>query len=370
MTPRIAEVHLHQLDLPVVGGSYGLASGPVTALDSTLVRLVTDTGVTGWGEACPIGTTYQPQHAGGVRAALTVLAPALVGTSVLGTGPAHAAMDHALAGHTDARAAVDIAVWDVFARSLGVRVCDVLGGAVVERVPAYHAFGVMDPDGVAAAVGTQVDAGFRRLQLKVGGRPLDEDLAAIRAAAAEVPPEVQLVVDANRGWDGVATVTVSRQCRDLPLVIEQPVATLAELRRIRGRLVHPVLLDESTTDLETVLAIVDEGLCDGFGLKVTRLGGLTPMATVRDVCRVRGLPHTVDDTWGSDVIAAAQVQLAATVSPDLLAGVWLAAPYVDGHLDVGGGITADRGWIDVPAGPGLGVTPDPERLGPPIASWD
>ena len=74
---------------------------------------------------------------------------------------------------------------------------------------------------------------------------------------------------------------------------------------------------------------VGSGLVDGFGMKVTRIGGLHPMAAFRDICAACALPHTCDDHWGGDIIAAACTHIAATVDPRRLEGVWLAQPYAD-----------------------------------------
>ena len=82
------------------------------------------------------------------------------------------------------------------------------------------------------------------------------------------------------------------------------------------------------------------------------------MATFRDLCEARHLPHTVDDSWGGDIIAAAYVQLGATVSPKTYEGTWLAQPYIEGHYDPSGGIKIEDGHIAAPSAPGLGISPD------------
>ena len=111
------------------------------------------------------------------------------------------------------------------------------------------------------------------------------------------------------------------------------------------------------------------GLCDGFGMKVTRIGGLQPMATFRDICETRSMPHTCDDAWGGDIIAAACTHVGATVSPRLMEGVWLAQPYIEGHFDPENGIRIEGGHIRLPQGPGLGIRPDESRFGAPVASF-
>lgn len=358
---RIAEIHIFRRDLPVVGGSFATARIHASTLDTTIVELVTDSGLSGYGETCPLGPVYQPAHAFGARAALQELAPHLLGMYPLQIGCVRRSMDHALAGHSYAKAAIDIALWDLAGKAYGARVCDLLGGATAEQIPTYYSIGVVPPEeAVQIATERQAD-GYRRIQLKVGGRPIQADIEAVRAVAAALDAGVALVVDANRGWTTRDTVMASEAWRDLPLVLEQPCDTLAEIATLRGRLHHPVYVDEAAEDLPTILRIVGEGLADGLGLKVTRVGGLSTMRAIRDVCEARNVPITSDDAWGGDIIAAACLHLGATVEPRLLEGVWVAAPYIDGHDDVDGGIAPQNGYLRLPNGHGLGITPDTSR---------
>ncbi len=366
---RIAEIHIHQKDLPVIGGPYTMARTKVDALDSTIVRLVSDTGLIGHGETCPVGPVYQPQHALGARAALEQMAPGLIGEPVLTPLTLRRTMDGLLNGHNYAKAALDIAVMDLIGKHYGARVCDLLGGAAVEKVPSYFATGVGHPDEIARIALEKVREDYPRLQVKVGGRPVEVDIETIRKVWEAVGTEARLAVDANRGWTTRDALRVSRECPDIPFVMEQPCNTIEEIAAIRGQLGHAMYLDENTEDLTTVLRAISLGVCDGFGLKVTRLGGLNPMATVRDICAARSMPHSADDSWGGDIIAAACVHLGATVDPRLLEGVWLAAPYIDGHYDSENGVSIEAGHITVPKGPGLGITPDDGIFGSPVNSF-
>lgn len=97
--------------------------------------------------------------------------------------------------------------------------------------------------------------------------------------------------------------------------------------------------------------------------------GLSDMRTIRDVCLTANLPITCDDAWGGDIIAAACTHIAATLHPRLLEGVWLAAPYIEGHYDSENGIKIEDGHIQVPTGEGLGVQPDNALWGAPVISF-
>lgn len=366
---RIDRVDVFRVVLPVRDGPYRMSLTEVTSLDSTVVAVRGDDGTVGYGEVCPLGPTYQDQHAAGARAALSEIGPALLGLDPRLGELVGARMDQALRGHRYAKSAVDVACWDLAARAQGSRVCDLLGGARRDRVPAYRVVGIGSPVEAAAAARSREAEGFGRLQIKVGGRSVEEDVATLEAVAAALQPSTQIVADANRGWTTSDAVLVSEACHDITMTIEQPCETYQQCVSLRGRLRHPLFLDEVIDSTDAVLTAIAEGVADGFGLKVSRMGGLSAMRTIRDICRARRLPHTVEDSWGGDIAAAACVHLAATVEPTLLEAVWIAAPYVDGHIDRGGGIVDAGGWIDVPTGPGLGVVPDPQALGEPVMSF-
>ena len=133
---RIARVDVFDFTLTYVHGHYVMSGGRVIgSLSSTIVRVTTDTGIVGWGEVCPLGTTYLASHAGGARAALALLAPAVVGLDPTNLASVGDAMDAALMGHEYAKSPIDVACWDVIGRAVGVNVTTLLGGRRPEPPP-------------------------------------------------------------------------------------------------------------------------------------------------------------------------------------------------------------------------------------------
>jgi 4-hydroxyproline betaine 2-epimerase len=366
---KIKELHVYAHDLPVRNGPYRMAMTEVWSLPTTLVKLVSDSGQIGWGETCPVGSTYAEMHVGGGRAALQALGMGLIGCEV---APVllHQKMDSLLTGHNYAKAAVDIAAHDLIGRALGVSVATLLGGVVTDRVPSYYSTIVGDPDETARIASEQVAEGFPRLQIKVGGRSVEQDVETVRKVWERVRGTgVRLAVDGNRSLTTRDALTLSRECPDIPFALEQPCNTIEELARIRSQVSHAIYMDENGVNLNTVITAAGTGLVDGFGMKVTRIGGLQPMRTFRDLCAVRSLPHTCDDSWGGDIIAAACTHVGATVQPKLMEGAWLAQPFIDGHYDSRNGVKIESGHIRLPDGPGLGVVPDEGIFGAPVASF-
>ncbi len=355
---RIKEIHLYGKQLPIVGGPYTMSLITLEAVDTTLVKLVAEDGSVGWGEVAPAGPVYQPQHALGARAAIAEIAPGLIGQPALTPLLLRRRMEGLLCGHNYAKAALEIAIMDLMGKHYGLRLCDLLGGAAQERLPAYYATGIGEPEEIARLSKEKAAEGYPRIQVKVGGRDVAIDIAVVRKVWESVGTAAQLVVDTNRGMTASQALRLSLACRDIPFVFEQPCNTMEEVAAIRAQVAHPVILDENTESVADVLRAIAMGVCDGFGLKMTRLGGPGAMATVRDICQARSMPHTVEDTWGGDMVAAAVLHIGATVDPRLLEAVWTAGTYIEGTYDPVNGIKVKGGHFNVPQGPGLGVVPD------------
>ncbi len=367
---KITEVRVHRHELVVAGGKYQMSTSAVDTLDSTVVEVITDDGLVGFGETTPLGPTYQPQHAFGARAAIAQIAPALLGVDPRRHQLVSQRMDSALNGHAYAKAALDVASWDITAKSYDERLCDVLGGTTDSSVKSYYGVMPADTDATAAVAVRRAADGYTRLQVKAGGRPLSDDIAAVRAVADAVGPGIRLLVDANRGWTPRDTIEFSIACRDLPLSIEQPCRTLDEHIGLGSHLSHPLFLDESATDLSTISRAIIDGTAQGFGLKLSRLGGITPFLAVRDLCVARGIPFTVDDTWGGDITAASTVHFGATVPAPFHEGTWIAEPYTASSYAVRTpAVRPVSGRIPVPEGPGLGVEPDTDAWPDPVAVY-
>lgn len=367
---RIQRISVYQHDLVVADGLYEMSTSEVVSLDSTVVAIHTDTGLIGFGETCPLGPTYQPQHALGARAAIAEIAPHLIGLDPRQPSVINAAMDRALNGSAYGKSAIDVACWDLSGKYYNARVADLLGGIHRDRVPSYYGIMPSRADESAAKATELVAAGFTRIQVKCGARSLAEDIETVRAVASVLPADVPLLADANRGWTQRQAINFSQATRDIALALEQPCATLADHYAIQNKVCHPLYLDESADSIANVMDAISSGLAQGFGMKISRVGGLTSMQTVRDLAAARRIPHTVDDTWGGDILAASCVHMAASCLPSQHEGTWISEPYTSNSYAMRTApITNNDGWITLPDGPGLGVEPDLDQWGPPVAEY-
>ena len=364
---KIERVDVYDLELSYVHGTYVMSGGrDISTLASTLVR-VTAGGVSGWGEVCPLGSTYLPAHAGGARAALALLAPAVVGLDATNLAEINQAMDATLAGHAYAKSPIDVACWDLTGRALGVSVTTLLGGLRQMVFPLYMAVPLGSPEAMTAYVLERRGEGIHRFQLKVGGDPgLDGERA--RRVVEATDGEDLIIADANCGWRLNDAIIAARAMEALPrLYLEQPCPTIEECIEVRRRTTLPMIYDEVVTDLPTLIRVVREGGAGAVNLKTSRLGGLTKAKLMRDACQALGIQVTIEDTWGGDIVTATSAHMAATTDPKSFLTASFMNDWTNEHV-AGYQPRSARGFGSAPTGPGLGIDVDVAALGSPILS--
>jgi len=362
---RIIRISAYRVELPLHEGSYRWAGGKsVAVFDSTVPRVDTDAGITGWGETCPLGAAYLPAFAGGARAGIAELAPKLLGEDPTRVGVVNRCMDANLKGHPYVKAAIDMACWDILGKATGQSMCTLLGGHHGEDVALYRAISQESPEAMARSVSKYRAEGYRKFQLKVGADP-DEDIERIRAVRAVLGPGDLLVADANTGWLMHQAARVVSAVRDVDVYIEQPCRTYEECLTIRRRTNHPLVLDESIDDLAILLRAYGDCAMDAINLKISKVGGLSKARVIRDVCVALGIAMTIEDAWGSDVATAAIAHLAHSTPPELLLSTTDFNSYVTVST-ADGAPCRTNGRMKASAEPGLGVTPRMEAIGAPV----
>jgi cis-L-3-hydroxyproline dehydratase len=362
---RITRISCHRVELPLREGRYSWSGGKsVDVFDSTVVRIDTDAGLTGWGEVCPLGPFYLPAYAAGVRAGIAELGPHLLGANPLELGALNRRMDAALKGHAYVKSALDTACWDLLGKATGQPVCVLLGGRFGDDFPLYRAISQEAPDRMAAKVAGYRAEGYTRFQLKVGGDP-DVDIDRIRAVAAELTTGDRLVADANTGWRMHDALRVVRAVRDVDVYVEQPCLTYEECLTVRRHTDHPFVLDEVIDSLEPLLRGHADRAMDVVNLKISKLGGLTKTRQARDLCASLGVAMTLEDSWGGDIVTAAIAHLAHSCPPEVFFTATDFNSY--GTVDIADGAPRRaNGRLAASTAPGLGVTPKMDVLGDPV----
>jgi len=364
---KITAIHVYQVDLPLVEGRYTWSDGRyVEVFDSTVVELETDTDLRGYGEVCPLGPFYLPAFGAGARAGIGELAPHLVGLDPTAIGPLNTVMDTALLGHPYVKSAIDMACWDLLGKSCGRPVCDLLGGRYGDSVELYRAISQRPADEMAENVAGYRAEGYRKFQLKVGGDPV-EDIARIRAAAEVLQSGETLVADANTGWRVDDAARVVDAVRDLDVYIEQPCLTYEHCVSIRRRTALPFILDENIDGLDAFMRAHNDQAMDAINLKISKVGGLSKAKLIRDLCSALSVPMTIEDSWGGDIITAAIAHLAHSTPENCRFSATDFNSYVTVHNATGAPVR-DNGNMAASTLPGLGVEPNFDSLGNPVAS--
>ncbi|MCY4522034.1 MAG: mandelate racemase/muconate lactonizing enzyme family protein [Caldilineaceae bacterium] len=361
---QITGLSVHQVDLPLHEGSYNWSEGKsVAVFDSTVVGVHTDTGLTGWGEVCPLGPFYLPAYANGARVGLRELGPLLLGLDPRDLDVLNRRMDRTLKGHPYVKSAVDMACWDLLGKDAGQSAARLLGGAEGEDFVLYRAISQEAPDAMAARVAGYRSEGYRRFQLKVGGS-VEEDIERIRAVRAVLSEDEILIADANTGWLMHEARRVVRAVRDVDVYIEQPCADYEECLSVRRATDHPFILDEVIDSIPALLRAAADGAMDVVNLKIGKLGGLTKARQARDLCAALGVAMTIEDSWGGDIVTAAIAALAHSTSPALLFTATDFNSYVTTSI-AKGAPQRRQGRMAASDAPGLGIEPRPEVLGAP-----
>ena len=340
---------------------YGSAPGET----SFVVALEDDAGITGYGEVAMLDGRYSEAFPDGVPAGTGFLAPALLGLDATDPQVIAAAMDDVLRGQAYIKTAIDIAAWDAAGKARGVPLCALTGGAGADAVPLYDVVTAGGTDDAAAELADELlAAGYRRLQVKVGGDPV-ADATRLRRVHDHVPPGTVLFADANGGFDVERARVFLSATADLGYTLEQPCATLEECAALRDDSPHPLVLDESITTAEDLRRAVREARADGVTIKLGRVGGITPARAIRDEAVALGLTVTIEAIGGASIGTAAFVHL----------GIGVPAPLRCHTVDFQRWWTVDNGRglpaaIDgaqaPPTGPGLGIDVDESALGEPV----
>ena len=365
---RIQKIEVYGYDLSYRYGNYVMSGGQVvTSLPSTVVRVVTDQGLDGWGEACPLGPLYLASHGGGARAALEQMAPFLIGVDPTNLSAVNIAMDNALRGHSYAKSALDIACWDILGKSKDTDVATLLGGRIQENFPLYKAVPLGPAEEMQEYVLARREEGIRRFQLKIGANPY-EDAKRVALVVDATSDGDYIVADANGGWRLQDAMIAARLIEPLQRVFfEEPCKTLEECLYVRQHTNLPMVLDEVITDVNTMLRAFNSNGMEAVNLKISKFSGLTGSKLVRDIADKLGLRVTIEDTWGGDLVSAAVSHLAASTKADQVLTVSFMNDWTNEHI-AGYQPRSQNGVGSAPTGPGLGVEVDVKALGKPLFS--
>jgi muconate cycloisomerase len=346
-----------------------------------IVRVDTDDGLSGWGEAPAIATwggphmRYYGETPETVRhIVLDYLIVALSETDPRDIALVHARMDGVVKGHPYAKAAIDIACHDIAGKAAGVPVSTLLGGRHRDGIEIAHSLGIMEVDRCVAEAEQAVAEGARTIKCKTGLDP-ERDVDVVRQVRAAVGDDVRIRVDGNEGYRSVwEAIEVTRRQEDYGLFLcEQPVEGAVALAHVASRIETPVMADESAWTTHDILELHELGAASCFSCYVTKPGGLFRARQQAEIADALAMNCDIGGSIEMGIGNAANLHLgAALVTADLpsVCPVTMptgsSGPVVAGVYYTDDIVTQPFGFVDgrvlVPEGPGLGIEVDMEKL--------
>jgi L-Ala-D/L-Glu epimerase / N-acetyl-D-glutamate racemase len=330
---------------------FALAASPVT--DGHVLRIACDDGHEGFGYASAV------PHMGSIKetlkAELDLFRPLVVGRDPRAIEAILATLDRALHGAPQAKAAVDCALYDLLARSLGVPLNVLFGGPVREGVPILRILAIKTPTEMAVQAQKLVDKGYRYLKIKVHGH-VEEDVARVAAIRRQVGEEVHLTIDANQSYSVKDAITAINRMAEYRIdLVEQPVNAddFDGLALVTQTVPVTVEADEAAGSLRQIFELVSRRAVDAVSLKIPKLGGLRNTLAAARLCEAAHVGYRLGAAVGTRLLAAQALHLACA-----LPGVEYACELAEFDRlldDPFEGLEVENGMLHLPQGAGSGV---------------
>jgi muconate cycloisomerase len=362
----IASIRSTIVDVPTVR-RHELSSLSVTAQSYVIVELRLANGVEGVGEAATLGgPRWSEESVESIKAAIDAyLAPALIGAPANRFAAARIRMDEAAKRNNAAKAAIESALFDAVGKTLGVPAVQLLGGEVRESVPVLWTLASGDPAQEIEEAERKLAARLHNtFKVKIGAQSPEADLARLRRLAGALAGRASLIVDANQAWDETTALRCLPVLAELGVrLVEQPLPAwnLAGMARLRGRSTLPLMADECVFSAHDMLDVARTGAADVVSLKLVKHGGLLATRDVAAVAEAAGIGLYGGCLLESSIGAAAHLQVFAGLR-ELAWGCEHFGPQILVDDLVEEPLRFSDFRIHLPAGPGLGVTLNQDKL--------
>jgi len=385
---KITDVETHLVKLPprrVHKTWLGLGTG-----NFVVVKVETDDGIVGLGEAPVLwtwGGSYGVYFGESPRTILGIisdfLAPAIRGEDPFSISTIHERMDRAVVGYPYAKACIDIALYDIVGKHLGVPVYTLLGGCYRKKIPLANSIGLMPVEAAVKEAIEVVKEGIKTIKVKVSAPDRDPelDVQQVRAIREAVGDKIDITIDANQGWSTqVAIKTIKKMEKYNIRFAEQPTVGLRNMARVAAAVDTPIMADESAWTQYDVLEIAEKKAADIISLYWTKPGGLYRAMKVAAVAETAELPCNVNGSIEMGVGNAANLHLAASAEAVTEACV-VPCTTIKGkeqtkianvyYLDdiIKEPFKYEDGCLIVPSKLGLGIELDEEKMAKYKGSW-
>ena len=334
------------------------AVGSIDVTEPIVVKIQTDDGIFGYGETDVIPGFSDETPETIMQVLIKNLGPKVLGADPLNLSKLHRDMDQAVRGNYAAKAAIDMACYDIFGKSCGMPIYKLLGGALREKIPMMRAVGDDSPQNNANEILAYRQQGYNTVMIKVGSSNVEYDAERVRTVREALGKDYRIIVDVNQGWDAETAIKFCKLIRQCEIdLFEQPVPgwDVDSLARIRRKVDIPVSADEGVQTIHDAKHLIQKDAVDVFSIKVAKHGGIHRTKQIMELADVFGIRCLMNSMLEEGITEAASLQLGAVATNLMDVGHAYFSPLrLDDDITTYSAQLKD-GFVSISEKPGLGV---------------
>ncbi|NUO75440.1 MAG: dipeptide epimerase [Lysobacter sp.] len=353
---KITDIRFGMLRVPLKT-PFKTALRTVDTVEDIVVSVHTDSGHVGYGEAAATAVITGDTHGSIVEAVRKFIAPRLIGEDIADLNRLTQLVQGALEKNTSAKAAVEIALYDLWGQLYGAPLYKMLGGGD-PVITTDITISVDYIDKMVADSMSAVERGFESLKIKVG-KDIGVDIERVKAIYAAVEGRALLRLDANQGWTAKQAVYAIQQLEDAGVrleLVEQPVKAqdLDGMKYVTERVHTPIMADESVFGPTEVIDLIRMRAADIINIKLMKTGGISNAIRIADIASLYGVECMIGCMIETSISVAAAVHV-AVAKASVITKVDLDGPSLCAFDPVDGGVNFNESEISITDAPGLGI---------------
>lgn len=352
---KITGIEIGHISVPLKR-TFKTALRMVDSVEDVIIKITTDTGHTGYGEAPPTGVITGDTTGAIIAAIQDHIKPSIIGMDIENFEEVMYKLNKAVVKNTSAKAAIDIALYDLYGQLYGAPLYKLLGGYRKELITDIT-ISVNSPEEMARDSMDAIRLGYKTLKMKVG---VDSavDIERLKAVRKAVGYDVDIRIDANQGWKPKEAVYILRKMEDAGLnieLVEQPVEAhdLEGLKLVTDNVNIPVMADESMFSPADALKLMQNRACDLVNIKLMKTGGISSALKICSMAEIYGVECMMGCMLENKVSVTAAASLAA--AKKIITKIDLDGPILCKEDPITGGAVFNESVIKLSDGAGLGI---------------
>lgn len=358
---KIEKIEIIKLNIPLKEPVI-ISLGAIYKTENLLIKIHTDSGLTGTGEASPLRQIVGEIQASEFEIAKH-LAAVIKGKNPLAIEDRLSEMDREIAGNNTLKSAFDMALYDLLGKSAGMPLYQLLGGSNSREIYTDMTIYLGSPDKMAAQALEYKNEGFPAIKAKLGTTE-KEDIARIQAIREAIGYEIPLRIDANQGWDTITAIRTLKALEKYDIEhCEEPIAhwNNRDLVRVRNNSPISIMADESVFDHHDAFRLASMGACDYFNIKLSKTGGINNALKIIAIGEAAGIKSQVGCMSESRYALTALTHLVAARNNIVHFDIDSSFPHAEDPV-TGGIQYKGKGKWELPDSPGIGADFDAEFL--------